>query len=308
MKAEADHGWRLAADARNALGEGPVWCPQAQALWWIDVSVPSLWRLEAASGRVESWPLPKPPGTFALLEDGSILIAFRSGLARFEPGAPLRWLDLPTLALGDDRFNDGKVDRAGRFWIGTMDRALTRPVGRLFRMDGLKRIDEVDAGFALSNGIGWSPDNRAMYFAETYEQRIYRYDFDLATGRASNRRVLVQLPDGHPDGLTVDAQGGIWCALFEAGRIDRYRADGSLDRSLATPVSRPTSCMFGGPGLGTLYVTTARHGLSDAQLAAQPWAGGVIAIDVAEHGIAEPRMVEHAADGSLARSPSTSIS
>jgi sugar lactone lactonase YvrE len=291
MTAEAGPRWRLAADARNTLGEGPVWCPQAQALWWIDVSTPSLWRL-AAAGRLDSWPLPKPPGTFALLQDGSVLIAFRSGLARFELGAPLRWLDLPALALADDRFNDGKVDRAGRFWIGTMDRALTRPVGRLYRMNGLQRIDEIDAGFPLSNGIAWSPDNRAMYFAETYEQRIYCYDFDVATGQASNRRVLVQLSAGHPDGLTVDAEGGIWCALFEAGRIDRYRPDGSLDRSLDTPVSRPTSCMFGGQELHTLYVTTARHGLSDAQLAAEPWTGGVIAIDVAERGIPEPRMVE----------------
>ena len=294
MQASADPSWRLVADAKNMLGEGPMWCPQEQALWWIDVQTPSLWRLDAASGRVQSWPLPKPPGSFALVEGGGLLIAFRSRLAALaQPGGELRWIDLPGLSLSDERFNDGKVDRLGRFWVGTMDRALTQPIGRLYRIGDRGDIEAIDAGFPLSNGIGWSPDNRTMYFAETYEGRIYRYDFDLDTGHASNREVFVQLPPGpggHPDGLTVDAQGGVWCALFEGGRVNRYRPNGELDRSLVTPVSRPTSCIFGGPDLRTLFITSARHGLDAEAQAREPDAGGVFALDVSEQGIPEPRM------------------
>lgn len=284
--------WRLVADVRNELGEGPVWCPREQALWWIDVASPSLWRLDGATRRVQHWWLPKPPGSFALLDGDGLLIAFRSRLALLErPGGELRWLDLP--APGDERFNDGKVDRRGRFWVGTLDRALQRPLGCLYRVEGEGPSDlqVVDQGFPLSNGIAWSPDNSALYFAETLQERIYRYEFDLDSGRAWNRTVFAQAPrGGHPDGLTVDAEGGVWCVMFKGGCICRYRSDGSLDRTIPTPVSRPTSVMFGGPGLRTLFITTARHGLDAATLEREPQAGGVFALDVAQQGLVEPRM------------------
>lgn len=277
-------------DSRNLLGEGPLWCPREQALWWIDGAKPSLWRWAYPSGQAESWPLPKPPAALALLEDGALLIAFRRQFALLaEPGGELQWIDMPGLALGDERFNDGKVDRRGRFWIGTMDRALNRPSGRLYCFDRPQHLQAVDSGFTASNGIGWSPDDRVMYFTETYSNCIYRYDFDLETARLSNRRVFVQLADGHPDGLTVDAAGGVWSVLFERGCVNRYLPDGTLDRSIELPVSRPTSCIFGGPEMRTLFFTSARFSLDENQLVAEPMAGATFALEVPESGIAEPR-------------------
>lgn len=278
-------------DCRNVLGESALWCPAERRLWWIDISNPSLWSWQARAQKVERWPLPKPIGSFALRHGGGFLLAFRHGYATLdEPGGELRWLQPAGLSLGDERFNDGKVDRAGRFWAGTLDRRLSSPIGQLYRMDkGAVKV--VDRGFTISNGIGWSPDNRVMYFTDTPSRRIYRYDFDLAAGTATGRRVFVEAEAGHggPDGLTVDAEGFVWSAQFDRWCVNRYAPDGRLERSLRLPVQRPTTCMFGGPDLETLYVTSARMGLTDAQLAEQPQAGGVFALRPGARGLPEPR-------------------
>jgi sugar lactone lactonase YvrE len=277
-------------DCRNVLGEGALWCPVEQRLWWIDISTPTLWSWQSRGGRVEHWPLPKPPGSFALREAGGFLFAFRNGLATLDaPGGELRWL--PGQALGDERFNDGKVDRSGRFWAGTLDRKLGSAIGRLYRVSPGFEVTAMDRGFTISNGIGWSPDDRTMYFTDTPSRRIYRYDFDAAAGRISNRRVFVEAAPGHggPDGMTVDAQGFVWSAQFDRWCVNRYAPDGTLERSVRLPVQRPTTCMFGGPDLATLYVTSARMDLSEDALAAQPRAGGVFAIDAGVRGLAEPR-------------------
>jgi len=277
-------------DCRNVLGEGAVWCPLEQRLWWIDIASPSLWRFDPASARVEQWPLPKPPGSFALRRDGGFLIAFRNGLATLrQPGAEPEWL--PALTLGDERFNDGKVDRAGRFWAGTLDRKLGAAIGQLYRVTPDFQVVALDRGFTISNGIGWSPDERTMYFTDTPARRIYRYDFDAAAGRIANRRVFVEVEAGHggPDGMTVDAEGHVWSAQFDRWCINRYAPDGKLERSIRLPVQRPTTCMFGGSDLATLYVTSARMDLSEAALAAQPQAGGVFALDPGVRGLPEPR-------------------
>lgn len=279
-------------DCKNVLGEGAVWCPREQRLWWIDIASPSLWRLEASSGRVEHWPLPRPPGSFALREGGGFLFAFRNGFATLEePGGELRWIDIAGLTLGDERFNDGKVDRAGRFWTGTLDRKLGAAIGKLYRVEPNLRVAAMDRGFTISNGIGWSPDNRILYFTDTPSRRIYRYDFDAASGQIANRRVFVEVEAGHggPDGMTVDAQGYVWSAQFDRWCIHRYAPDGKLDRSIRLPVQRPTTCMFGGPELATLYVTSASMDLGADALAAQPHAGGVFALDPGVRGLPEPR-------------------
>jgi sugar lactone lactonase YvrE len=273
--------------AENQLGEGPVWCPRTQALWWIDVQQPTLWKWTHTTASVERWKLPKPPANISLLEDGAILIMFRTRAAIFREDTPeLQWLDLSSLKLGEERFNDSKVDRLGRLWVGTLDRAVSRPLGRLYRMEAGMSFHAVDAGFPLSNGIGWSPDSRKLYFSETHERRIYHYDFDLASGNATNRQVLVQLPEGPggPDGLTVDAEGGIWCALFDRGCVNRYLPTGELDQSIEMPVTRPTSCTIGGPALRTLYITSARLGLSAEELVRQMSAGSVFALELDQRG------------------------
>jgi L-arabinonolactonase len=281
-----------AVDCKNTLGEGAVWCPHERALWWIDISSPSLWRFDPRTDRVDHWPLPKPPGSFALRKNGGFLFAFRNGLATLDaPGGALEWLEVPGLALGDERFNDGKADRAGRFWSGTLDRRLASPIGQLYRVEPGFRVTAMDRGFTISNGIGWSPDDRTMYFTDTPSRRIYRYDFDPATGGIANRRVFVEVDPGHggPDGMTVDAAGFVWSAQFDRWCVNRYAPDGRLDRSIRLPVQRPTTCMFGGADLATLYVTSARMDLTDAALAAQPQAGGVFALEPGVRGLPEPR-------------------
>jgi L-arabinonolactonase len=279
-------------DCRNVLGEGALWCPHERVLWWLDVSRPSLWRFDPRADRVDHWSLPKPPGSFALRKNGGFLFAFRSGLATLDkPGGELDWLDVPGLALGDERFNDGKTDRAGRFWAGTLDRRLGSAIGQLYRVEPDRRVTAMDRGFTISNGIGWSPDDRTMYFTDTPSRRIYRYDFDVAAGTTTNRRVFVEADAGHggPDGMTVDAEGYVWSAQFDRWSIHRYAPDGRLDRAVRMPVQRPTTCMFGGPELATLYVTSARMDLTNDALAAQPQAGGVFALDVGVRGLPEPR-------------------
>jgi sugar lactone lactonase YvrE len=281
-----------AVDCRNVLGEGAVWCPLERLLWWIDISSPTLWRFDPRTDRADHWPLPKPPGSFALRKNGGFLFAFRNGFATLDaPGGELRWLELPDLKLGDERFNDGKADRAGRFWTGTLDRRLGSAIGQLYRLDPGFRVSAMDRGFTISNGIGWSPDDRTMYFTDTPSRRIYRYDFDVATGAIANRRVFVEVEAGHggPDGMTVDAEGFVWSAQFDRWCIHRYAPDGRLDRAVRLPVQRPTTCMFGGTDLATLYVTSARMDLADDALAAQPHAGGVFALDAGVRGLPEPR-------------------
>ena len=271
-------------DCANELGEGALWCPLEQRLWWIDIQKPTLWRWQPG-GAVQHWPLPKPPGSFALRKDGGFLFAFRSGLATLDkPGAEVKWL--PGLEPGDERFNDGKCDRAGRFWAGTMDRKLGTAIGRLYRVGTDFKVEPMDRGFTISNGIGWSPDDRTMYFTDTPSLRIYRYDFDAASGTIANRRVFVEVDPGHggPDGMTVDSQGCVWSAQFDRWCVNRYDPDGKLERSVRLPVQRPTTCMFGGPNLDTLYVTSAAMGL-----AGQENAGGLFALDPGVRGLPEPR-------------------
>ena len=282
-------------DCRNMLGEGAVWCSREQALWWVDIALPSLWRFAPRSGKVEHWPLPKRPGSFALRKAGGLVFAFQRAFAVIDqPGGEVAWRDVPELELGDERFNDGKCDRAGRFWAGTLDRNVRDPIAKLYRLEADFRVRTMDRGFTIGNGIGWSPDDRVMYFTDTPSRRIYRYDFDAASGAIANRRVFVEVEPGHggPDGLTVDAEGFVWSAQFDRWCIHRYAPDGTLDRVVRMPVQKPTTCMFGGPDLTTLYVTSARMDLEGDALASQPRAGGVFAFDAGVRGLPEPSFGE----------------
>ena len=280
-------------DCGNGLGEGPLWCPLSQCLWWLDVADPHLFCADGQGQLLNRWKLPKYPGSMALRHDGSLLLMFRHGPAIFQPlDGTVQWFDVPGLDLGETRFNDGKCDRLGRFWSGTMDRRTERAIGSLYRMDGLQRIRQMDAsGVTIANGIAWSPDNRTMYFADTPAGCIYAYDHDLERGEISHRRVFAQFNagEGGPDGLTLDSEGGVWCALFNRSELHHIAPSGHPIQVIDLPVQQPTSVMFGGPDLGTLFITTARMHLSPAQLQNQPWAGHVLCFEPGVKGLPEPR-------------------
>jgi sugar lactone lactonase YvrE len=267
--------------AEALVGEGPIWDDRAQVLWWVDIKAPSLHRYEPATGETRSWPMPSRLGTVALRERGGLVGAFKDGFCWIDPetGAVTPIAD-PEAHLPDNRFNDGGVDAAGRFWAGTMDDAEQDPTGHLYRLDPSGKVKSYEAHISITNGVDWSLDGRTLYFTDTTGGTIYAYAFDPATGEPGGRRVFAQVPesDGHPDGLVVDAEDHVWGAHWGGARFTRYRPDGSIERVLPIPAPQVTSACFGGPNLDILYVTSAVIGLDDATRALYPAAGSVFAV------------------------------
>ncbi|MEN9773579.1 MAG: hypothetical protein RL322_649 [Pseudomonadota bacterium] len=277
-------------DCKDVLGESPVWSAAESALYWIDVARPTLHRLDVHTGEHKRWDMGKPIGSFVLRERGGFLMAYRNGLALLDtPDAQPQWIRPPGLELGEARFNDGKCDRQGRFWVGTMDRNVKSAIGRLFRLDPDLSLHEIDQDIVISNGPCFSPDDRYFYFNDSPRQITWRYEFDAVNGVASHRQTFVDWHAfaGRPDGATVDAEGGLWVAEVHGHRVVRFRPDGTIDRWIEVPCERPTSVCFGGPDLRTLYITSSTLSLSEASLAAAPLSGGLFAADAGVAGIAE---------------------
>jgi len=274
---------RCVSQVRSLLGEGPTWSPRDNALYWVDILTPSVHRYDAATGTDSETPLGSMVSLVIPKASGGLVVATPGGLMS---------LDLATRRLApfchpesertDIRYNDGKCDRRGRLWVGSMDMGAAANRGHLFRVDGDGSWKRADSGFTVPNGIGWSPDNKAMYVTDTYRQTIYRYDFDLASGTVENRRPLITIAasDGKPDGLTVDDQGCLWVALWDAWHIARFSPEGHLMQRVRVPVPRPTSCCFGGDNLDTLYVTSASLRLNEEQLARAPLSGSLFALSL----------------------------
>ena len=280
---------RCMSQSRSVLGENPLWDDSSGRLLSIDCMGRKLLRHDIGSGESESWELRRTPGSFVLRASGGLLMANRQGLAFGEFGDPsLQDIPVPGLDFSRELFNDGKCDSRGRFWVGTMDRHVAEPTGALYRLDPDLRITRMDQGFILSNGIAWSPDERTMYFCDSRPGRIWAYDYDAETGAITNRRLFVdfQRRQGRPDGCATDADGGLWVAEISAGQVVRFDPSGAESATIHVPVSRPTSIAFGGPGLRTLFVTSMRNGLSEDELAKQPEAGCVFAVDVDRPGLA----------------------
>jgi L-arabinonolactonase len=280
-------------ETRCLLGESPIWSPDEQALYWVDIQNAMIYRLHPESGERRNWPVETEIGSIGLGPAGKLVCGLRMGLA---------WFDLQTGEIeiiadpeGDKqwntiRLNDGKVDRAGRYWCGSMEDPGHGPKGTLYRFDAAGNWKAFLTGINVPNAICWSPDSSIMYFANTHEDRIRAYDFDLDAGDISNERIFVDVAKetGHPDGATVDAEGYVWSAQIFAGQVRRYAPDGTLDRIIEIPTPKVTCCAFGGPNLDILYVTTASMAMDRAALAADPLAGKLFAIDVGVTGIAEP--------------------
>jgi sugar lactone lactonase YvrE len=278
--------------AQAQIGEGPLWSAREQRLYWVDIVGQQLNIFNPADGSNRVFPMPELITSVSTRQDGGLILTLRSSIAFFDPASgKLTKIAEPEPDKPGNRFNDAKCDRQGRLWAGTMgDVDWDSPIGNLYRFGADGKAVRMEEGICCSNGLGWSPDSQTMYFTESFRHRIFAYDFDAATGDIANRRVFLSLEpheSAFPDGMTVDAEGYVWCAQPMFGRLARYDPKGVLERIIELPVSRGTGVMFGGPNLDVLYVTTMRVTLSDAQLAEEPLAGSLLALRPGVKGIAE---------------------
>jgi sugar lactone lactonase YvrE len=244
---------------RAALGEGPCWDAAAGVLYWTDVPAHRVHRL-TGDGTHTEWDTGQPVGAVVPRAGGGLALAAKAGFLAMDPGTG----SLSTLAavepdIPGNRMNDGACDRAGRFFAGTMAEDESPGAGSLYLLTADHQLTRLVTGVGISNGIGWSPDDRRMYYIDSLAYRVDLFDYEPSTGAIGNRREFVRLGAGEvlPDGLAVDAEGGVWVALWGGSEIRRYAPDGRLTSGVDVPAANVTSCAFGGPDLRTLYITTA---------------------------------------------------
>jgi sugar lactone lactonase YvrE len=282
----------VAIRSRNVVGESPLWDASTQRLYLVDIPGQRIHIFHPTDGDHRTFDLPDWVTSLSTRAQGGLVLSTRKNFAFYDPDSGhLEILDDPEPDRIGNRFNDGKCDRQGRLWAGTMGAEdWFAATGALYRFDPDRRITRMQDEVKCSNGMGWSPDGRTMYHTESFRYAIFAFDFDPGSGEIAGRRPFVQLdPEarGFPDGLTVDREGFVWSAQPVYGRIVRYGPDGEIDRIVDLPVSRGTGCAFGGPDLETLYITSATETLTDAQIAEEPLAGSVFACTPGVRGIAE---------------------
>lgn len=279
--------------SQDRVGEGPLWDAAEQALYWVDIEQNVFHRLYLGgekAGQAQTFGAGVMVGAVALREAGGLLLATQRGLGRWDdPTSPITWLVNPEQNKPNNRFNDGKVDSRGRFWAGTMslNPDPNDPQGSLYRFDPDGSVHVMETNLTISNGLGWSPDNKLFYLTDSPKHVIYVYDYDEATGALANRRVFVQTPEdeGVPDGLAIDSEGCIWSARWGGWKISRFTPDGKLEREIKMPVENPSSCAFGGPDMDELFITSAWSGMNSEQRANQPQAGDVFRLKAGVRGL-----------------------
>jgi sugar lactone lactonase YvrE len=276
----------LVHHARALTSESPVWDATRETLWYIDIQGQRLLGYRPRDGVERQIMLPLMPGFVVPARDGTLVLGLENGLWRCDPDGPT--LDHVVPVEADDqrtRLNEGKADAAGRIWFGSMDKhGLHGAIGSLYRWSGESGVVTLRTGVGVPNCIDFAPDGRTQYFADTPTRRIEATDVDPATGELEQARAFVDCAEGAPDGATIDAEGALWVAMVGAGCVNRYLPDGTLDRRLPLPVSRPTSIAFGGPDLTTLFVTSQRRFLGPEALASEPLAGALIVMSGAGRG------------------------
>jgi sugar lactone lactonase YvrE len=274
---EAVEQVELVLDARAELAEGPCWLADRERLLWVDIVTGRVHLLDPATGADRFVEVGQPVGAAVPADDGRLVLAVRDGFAMLDldSGRVDALLDVERELTGN-RMNDGKCDSAGRFWAGTMALDLRPGAGSLYRLGPGGAVERVVQDVTISNGLGWSLDDRRMYYIDTPTRRVDVFDFDPAAGTIGNRRPFAAIQGaGSPDGLAVDAEGGLWVAVWGGGRVEHYLPDGALAGSVRLPVSEVSSCCFGGPELRDLYITTAWQSLPAERRAAEPLAGGL---------------------------------
>lgn len=285
----------LIVDARNGTGESPVWHPGEQALYWVDIPARQLHRWQAADGKHQCWQGDEMLACIARSGQGWVA-GMESGIfqlqAKADGSLDSRLLSNVQHAQAGMRFNDGRCDRQGRFWAGTMllDMQQGAQVGALYRHDGEGHLHLQQDGMIVPNGLAFSPDGKRMYLSDSHPnvQKVWAFDYDTDSGTPHNKRLFVDMRGypGRPDGAAIDQDGCYWICGNDAGQVHRFTPDGRLDRSLSVPVKKPAMCAFGGANLDTLYVTSIRPAGID--LGDQPLAGGVFALNPGTKGLEEP--------------------
>jgi sugar lactone lactonase YvrE len=280
-----------------ATGESPTWNAAEGAWYWVDIPARRVWRLDHASGQARHWEAPEMVACVACADDGSLVAGMETGIFRLDlgEGSDARGTQLaapPASELGEGmRFNDGRCDRQGRFWSGTMfmDMGAARAVGGLYRYGAEGGLHgPVVSGMLTQNGLAWSPDGRTMYLSDSHPKvrTVWAFDYDTATGTPSNKRVFLDLTGqkGRPDGAAVDADGCYWSCANDAGLLQRFTPQGKLDREIALPMAKPSMCAFGGPDLDLLLVTSIDPGTGGD-------AGAVVLLRPGVKGVAETPFV-----------------
>lgn len=274
------------ADVHAVLGEGPVWVERETALYWLDIKGKKIFRRDSG-GAVTEWPTPFRIGSIVPRKSGGFIGGTDQGIAIIDPtSAHYEIIANPEANLPGNRFNDGKLDRRGRFWPGTMDDAEKEATGTLYVVGGGLNIAVADIGYRVPNGPAFSPSGDIMYVNDSPLQVTYAFDLDSA-GKPQNRRTFLQFHDGDgsPDGMTVDSEGCLWIAFWDGWCIRRFSPKGEWLQTVEMPVARPTSCTFGGLDLDQLYVTSASIGLDEDALAMQPNAGGLFMVTPGVRGL-----------------------
>jgi xylono-1,5-lactonase len=273
--------------ANAALGEAPLWMAAEDALYWVDIIGGRVLRYYVESGRRETCTMPEAVSALAPMADGRLLCTSRRAIHAFDARsgrlAPLAHPDFPA---HDIRINDGCAHADGAFWFGTMDLGERAAVGDFYRLSPEGACERLPAGFVITNGPAFSPDGGLGYFVDSVGRRILRAPLENGLLAAAPRLfAALAVEDGSPDGLAVDAEGGVWCAHWGGGRITRFDAGGRISDTVRLPVSNVTKCAFGGRRLDRLFVTTARKGLDDGALTAEPLAGGLFEVEVDYPGL-----------------------
>ncbi|MEO1190679.1 MAG: SMP-30/gluconolactonase/LRE family protein [Pseudomonadota bacterium] len=284
-----DEGLVVFLECACELGEGPLWCPERQRLFWVDIEGQRIWCADPA-GQAWAKPVVGPLGFLARGADDLLVTGVNRGFAWLDPEtAALRSLGDPLLSAPGTMMNDGKADRGGRLVAGSKITGGDQPLGAAWSLSAGRCTPALN-GFTVFNGPAFSPDGRRIYFADSPSGRIETATYDSESGAIGRRELFASLPDGFPDGMTVDRDGGLWNAVWDGWRIDRYLPDGTLDRSLPVPVPRPTSIAFGGGDYAEVFVTSARTGLSAGALADAPLSGAVFTGVPGEFGLPEARV------------------
>lgn len=274
--------------SQNILGEGPLWNVKEQAIYWVDIDGKKIQRFYPETRIYESFDVPVKVCLMAFRKKGGMICGTEDGFYFWDPETQkMDFITHPEKGKKKARFNDGKVDRKGRLWAGTM--TFEGATSALYRMDADLDVKKMVTEVTISNGIGWSPDNSIMYYVDSLRYVINAFDYDLSTGMISNQRPFVQMDAefGIPDGLTVDSEGYVWCAIYGAWKVMRYDLSGKAAAEIKMPVSKPSSCMFGGKDLDELYVTSIAEGLSEEEKAKEPMAGDLFMIKTDVKGLPE---------------------